>query len=106
MTYDEKFRDRRGSSRLPTSIAAVAQSTQGAVQRLEISDLSPEGCAVVVAGPPLVAGTVYGIKMEGLEGLVSTARWTAGQQAGLQFDRPLYPAIAEHIAARHPRRAA
>lgn len=103
MTEDAKFRERRRALRVPTSIAAVAKTTQGSPQNLEINDLTPEGCAVTAAGYPLVVGVIYGVKIEGLEGLASTARWTAGTQSGLEFDRPLHPAVADHVAARHPR---
>ena len=98
-----KFRNRRRAFRVPTSIAAIAKTAQGSAHNLEINDLTPEGCAVTAAGHPLVAGLVYGVKIDGLEGLVTTARWTSGAQSGLEFDRPLHPAVADHVAARHPR---
>jgi hypothetical protein len=103
MTEEAKFRDRRRAFRVPTSIAVIAKTTQGSAHNLEINDLTSEGCGVTAASHPLVAGTVYGVKIDGLEGLVATARWTAAAHSGLQFDRPLHPAVADHVAARHPR---
>jgi hypothetical protein len=103
MTDDRKFADRRRAFRVPTSIAAVARTARGLVHHVEISDLTPDGCALTAPGQPLAAGAVYALKIDGLESLPSIARWTAGARSGLQFERPLYPAIADHIAARHPR---
>ena len=58
----------------------------------------------MVAGTdPLKRGAAYGLKIDGLETLGSTAAWTAGQSAGLEFERPLHPAVADHIAKLHPR---
>lgn len=103
MTEEPKFRDRRRAFRVPTTISAVAKTTRGSAHNVEIDDLTPDGCAVTAAGHPLQAGVTYGVKLQGLETLASTARWTAGEKAGLEFDRPLHPAVADHLAARHPR---
>jgi len=103
MTDATKISERRGAQRLATRIAAVAKTAQGQRHALHISDLSVGGCAIDVAGPhPLKPGTAYGIKINGLETLGSTTAWTAGQSAGLEFERPLHPAVADHIAALHP----
>ncbi len=95
--------DRRRSPRMPTTIAGVARTGQGARHALEIIDLSVGGCAILATGHPLATGSAYGIKINGLEILGSTATWTAGQAAGLEFVNPLHPAVADHIAQLHPR---
>ena len=48
--------------------------------------------------------SVLQIKIEGLEVLGSTAAWTSGQAAGLTFESTLHPAVADHVAERHPRK--
>lgn len=103
---DNKTDERRRSARVPTTIDAVARTGQGARHPLEISDLSEGGCAVVSLGHPLTLGGVYGLKIRGLEVLASTAAWTDGPSAGLEFDAPLHPAVAAHFSALHPRRRA
>jgi hypothetical protein len=101
MTEESKFHDRRRDYRAPTLIPAVAKAANGMAQSVVINDLTTDGCAVTATGHPLIPGRVYGVKLDGLEGLVTTARWSAGARSGLQFDRPLHPAVADHIAARH-----
>ena len=98
--------DRRKAPRAATTIAGVAKTGQGARHPLEIIDLSVGGCAVRSNGHPLAIGSAYGLKINGLEMLGSTATWTAGQTAGLVFENPLHPAVADHIALLHPRPAA
>ena len=103
MTEARKPSERRGAPRLATRIAAVAKTAHGQRHALHINDLSVGGCAINVAGPhPLKLGTTYALKINGLETLGSTTAWTAGQSAGLEFERPLHPAVADHIAALNP----
>lgn len=70
---------------------------------MEVTDLSVSGCAIVATGHPLRPGSAYGLKINGLETLGSTATWTAGQSAGLVFENPLHPAVADHLVLLHPR---
>ena len=94
--------ERRQSARTPTSITAVASTSRGTRHKVVISDLSVSGCAVVTTGHPLAPGVAYGLKIDGLETLGSTAAWTEGQAAGLAFETKLHPAVSDHVAARHP----
>jgi hypothetical protein len=95
--------DRRRAPRRATHIDAVAKTAHGQRHELRISDLSVSGCAISIErGHPLTEGSSYGLKIDGLETLGSTAAWAAGQSAGLEFLQPLHPAVAEHLTARHP----
>jgi hypothetical protein len=80
----------------------VASSSRGIRHQVVISDLSVSGCAIVSAGHPLAPDTAYGLKIDGLETLGSTAAWTDGHAAGLEFESELHPAVSDHVAARHP----
>ena len=95
--------ERRKSPRSPTRISGVAKASRGSRHGLEITDLSVGGCAVVATGHGLTEGSAYGLKIEGLVTLGSTATWTAGQAAGLAFENPLHPAVADYLASLHPR---
>lgn len=99
----ESSADRRRTPRTPTLIQAVAKTGQGQRQNLEVSDLSAGGCAVVTRSVPLRPGVPYGLKIGGLETLGTVTTWIAGNAAGLEFDRPLHPAVADHLANLHPR---
>lgn len=94
--------ERRRAARTRTRIGAVASSSRGIRHNVVISDLSVSGCAIVSAGHPLAPGAAYGLKIDGLETLGSTAAWTEGHAAGLQFENELHPAISDHVAARNP----
>lgn len=94
--------ERRTAQRMATRIDAVARSVHGERHRLEITDLSTTGCAIMSHGHPLNAKTAYGLKMAGLETLGSITEWTDGKKSGLRFERHLHPAVADHIAARNP----
>lgn len=103
MSIFRKNAERRAAPRLPTHIDGVARTGQGQRHMVQISDLSTGGCALVVAGDdPLKRGVAYGLKIGGLETRGSVAAWTAGRAAGLEFERPLHPAVADHIAALNP----
>ncbi len=95
--------DRRKAPRKATRIDAVAKAAHGQRHQVRISDLSVGGCAISVErGHPLTEGSSYGLKIDGLETLGSTAAWTTDQSAGLEFLQPLHPAVADHLAVRNP----
>ena len=102
---DTSKSERRRSARTRTRIRAVASTSKGLRHRVVISDLSVSGCAIVSAGHPLAPGAAYGLKIDGLETLGSTAAWSDGHAAGLEFENPLHPAVSDHVAARHPAEA-
>lgn len=95
-------RERRLSARFATRVAGKLASSRGAKQRVEVSDLSSGGfsaaCALGWRGD--LAG--YAIKLGGLEALGAELRWTTGTEAGFRFDRPLHPAVLDHIVAGNP----
>ena len=99
---DKTKAERRRSRRSDTRINAVAKTSQGARHPVQISDLSALGCAVVSQSHPLKLGLAYGLKIGGIETLGAVTAWTAGQNAGLQFERALHPAVADHLARIHP----
>ena len=94
--------ERRRAPRKATQIGGVAKTSQGARHALAITDLSVTGCAVHATIHPLKPGSAYGLKISGLETLGSTAAWSDGKSAGLLFENPLHPAVADHLARLHP----
>ena len=102
MTENSRSAERRRAPRKPTHIRGVAKTSQGGRHALAITDLSVNGCAIVATGHPLRPGSTYGLKINGIETLGSTAAWAVGQSAGLAFASPLHPAVADHIAMLHP----
>ena len=103
MSSSKQPAERRRSARKPTQIRGIAKTSQGGRHALEVTDLSVNGCAVVATGHPLRPGAAYGLKINGLETLGSTSTWAAGKTAGLVFEHPLHPAVADHLVLLHPR---
>lgn len=66
---------------------------------VRVSDLSPEGCKVDLVQRP-TAGERMLIKFDGLEALEAEICWVEGFVAGLQFDKPIHPAVFDLLIER------
>lgn len=68
-----------------------------------VTDLSPHGCRVIARAEHLcLSETVY-ICMDNLEPWSARLRWRDFQIAGLEFDRPLYPPVVDHLVSNWQR---
>ena len=67
--------------------------------RVPAFDVSPEGCKVEFVDRPEVAEQLW-IKFDGLEALQAKVCWMEGARVGLEFDRPIHPAVFELLLAR------
>ena len=83
-------------------MAGLVRNGQGARQALATNDLSVGRCAIKTESHPLGIGSVFGPKVNGLEILGVVTAWTSGLRAGLEFERPLHPAVADHLARAKP----
>ena len=66
---------------------------------VQTTDVSPAGCRVEFVDRPSV-GERHWIKFDGLDALEGEVRWVEGFSAGLEFIRPIYPAVFELLLAR------
>ncbi len=41
------------------------------------------------------------LRPQGLEGLCGLVRWVRGHDAGIEFDRPLYTPVVEHLHRKY-----
>jgi len=94
-------KDPRRSERQPVELAAQCRTDSGLRDKGIIADLSPEGCCVVTGDLFVKVGARVLIRPEGLEGLTGIVRWIEGNRAGIEFDRPLYPPVFEHLVKLH-----
>lgn len=62
-------------------------------------DVSPEGCKLEFMERPQLEETVW-VKFEGLELLQAKVCWLEDRCVGVEFERPLHPAVFETLAAR------
>jgi len=73
----------------------------GIVRGVVISDLTPEGCCISTMGMELEAGYRVTVRPEAIEYIAGEVRWSSSTQAGIEFDRPLYTPVAEHLQRKH-----
>ena len=62
-------------------------------------DLSPEGCKLEFLERPEFEETVW-VKFDGLELLQAKVCWLEDLKVGVEFERPLHPAVFETLTAR------
>lgn len=87
----------RRSNRLQLVLPARCRSRSGFADQVVISDLSEGGCRIDSLGLILGVGDMVVVRPEGLEGQTGVIRWIKGHSAGVEFDRPLYAPVVEHL---------
>ena len=66
---------------------------------VQTTDVSPSGCRVEFVDRPS-KGERHWIKFDGLDAVEGEVRWVKGFSAGLQFVRPIYPAVFDLLLAK------
>lgn len=66
---------------------------------VELRDLSREGCMIDLVERPAL-DEVMQVKLPGLETMQARVRWVENYIAGLQFERPMHPAVFELLLQR------
>ena len=85
-------------------LSSKARLRQGKVRYPDaiVLDLSQGGCLIDHGHFHLTLGTIT-VTLPGFEAFTGLVRWIDGQTAGVWFDRPLHPAIVDHITGLFPR---
>jgi len=87
----------RRSQRSLVAMSAICRSDSNPREFMAIADLSPEGCRVASTRPFLRVGQHVAIVPETLSSLGGVVRWVVGNVAGIEFDRPLYGPVHDHL---------
>ena len=95
-------KDRRASVRFETRIDGALASSRGTRQSIEITDLSTDGFSTTLGLHTVTDKAGYAVRFAGLEVLGAELRWSATQEAGFKFDRPLHPAVLDYIVRENP----
>lgn len=66
---------------------------------VQVFDISQEGCKIEFVERPRLDETVW-VKFEGLEAVEATVCWVEGFSVGVEFLRPIYPAVFELLVER------
>ena len=67
--------------------------------RVRVYDASSHGCRLEFVERPQVDDHVW-VKFDGLEAIESRVRWVRGFVVGVEFVRPMYPAVFDALVAR------
>lgn len=65
-----------------------------------VHDASPNGCRIEFVSRPRLGDKVR-VKFQGLEALSATVCWIENFIGGVEFERPLHPAVFELLVNRN-----
>lgn len=91
----------RRAQRRPVILAATCRTQSGLRDNAHISDISPQGCRLTTCTLAMRTGLRIVIRPQGLEGVSGVVRWIEGQDAGIEFDTPLYEPVVDHLSQLH-----
>ena len=89
--------NQRRTLRPTVLLAAFCRSDTGRRGEVTIVDLTAEGCRIFTKAVPLGPGLKVRVRPENFESLPGVVRWARGGFAGIEFDKPLYGPVAEHL---------
>ena len=91
--------ERRRDARLSLDADVEFRRRRATHYTVRMHDLTPKGCKI--APPEQVdAGELVWLQLPSLESLPSRIKWTSGWQSGIEFDRPMHPAVFDMLSAR------
>lgn len=88
----------RRAERRPVKLAATCRTQSGLRDNAHISDISPHGCRLTTSTLAVRIGLRVVIRPQSLEGVSGVVRWIEGQDAGVEFDTPLYGPVVDHLS--------
>jgi hypothetical protein len=91
----------RRSDRSPITLAVQCRTQSGLRDSGEMSDVSAEGCCLRLNGVYFRVGARVMLRPEGMEALSGLVRWVRGDLAGIEFDRPIYRPVLDHLVTIH-----
>ena len=71
--------------------------------QVNVRDISPDGCRIDLIERPRIGESLH-LKFEGLEVVECKVRWVEGYIAGLEFVRPIHPAVFDLLMLRLKRK--
>lgn len=89
----------RQDDRIPLSCDVEFKRHGDARYRVELFDLSPQGCCL---SPPirLDKGDSVSLRIPQIETIHGQVAWVQGWKAGVQFDHAFHPAVFDQLVAR------
>ena len=91
------YPERRSSHRNLSILSVRCRVSQGFAPEVWLTDLSAEGCHLLIRAGTLRQDQRVVIKADGIEGLAGTVKWVVNGHAGVIFNRVLHEAIVDHL---------
>jgi hypothetical protein len=66
---------------------------------VSVHDISPEGCKLEFVERPRLDETVW-VKFDRLDAIEATVCWLNGPDVGIEFARPIHPAVFDVLVKR------
>ena len=82
----------RKSQRVHLSAEVMLRRSGQRGYRVKICDVSPHGCKAEFVERPNLDEHVW-VKFDGLDSLEAMVCWIRGFEVGLEFERPIHPAV-------------
>ncbi|HEX8412714.1 MAG TPA: PilZ domain-containing protein [Sphingomicrobium sp.] len=89
----------RKSDRVSVEAEIVIRRLRDHNFRVRVYDISRHGCRVDFISRPQLDDRAW-IKFEGLEGLEASVCWTQDFTAGMQFIKPIHPAVFDRLVSK------
>src|SRR5690349_5360837 len=89
----------RKSARVPLQAEVQLRRSGQSHYRVNVHDISPEGCRLEFVERPRLDETVW-VKFAGLDAIASTVCWMRGHDVGIEFNRAIYQPVFENLIAR------
>lgn len=94
--------ERRQAPRFDTAIGGQLVSSRGSRLVIEITDLSSGGFNMALQPQTVIDSIDYAVTFAGLETRAAELRWASRRDAGFRFERPLHPAVVDHVVRGNP----
>lgn len=93
--------DERRARRLALAMPARCRTLSGFAEDVVIRDVSEGGCRIAGAVLKMCAGDRLLLRPPGMESLAALVRWANRHEAGVEFERPLYGPVVEHLQRQY-----
>lgn len=94
--------DLRRAVRLELAMPGRLKTSTGILDCVAVLDLSPVGCRIASLEAEFDEGQILTLRPDRLEAMKGYVRWRKGHRAGIEFERPLYLPVVEHLHKTWP----
>lgn len=86
---------RKGARLALEAEVTIRRSGHGSF-RVRVYDASPHGCKIAFVERPRIDDRLW-VKFDGLEALQGLVCWVDGFNGGVEFEKPIHPAVFESL---------